>query len=563
MKKNAYINFIILLFVCTNLFARSISVKMTNSPIGNYETLNIQLKLDGINYENPYDPDEIELEAVIKSPSGKLWKIYGYYDNYRYKEQWMVKFSPNETGKWIYSVSVKDLNGTVRSESFSFSVIESGLHGWITASEDNPHYFEHDDGTSFFGIGMYYPWHINRNGLDILEEFGANLFGYWNITWDSGTIESLDSGLGKYDQKSCERVDEILNWAEERNMKMMFAIWPHDLLAGPVLANTGWGKKCDDNPYKEITSARDFYKSEEAWKYQEKVYRYIIARFGSSRSLGIWEIVNEINGTDGGDNTPEALNWVEKVHNYFEENDPYNHPTTANQSGGRYWTEGYRKVDIPTIHVYENQFKENPFPDQPLRSSYTLYHNISEYFRKNFKKPAFMGEAGFTAPDNVFGDFKSESAEYDTLYHNAIWACWAGGNAATPLWWDFSSRRVVTPQRLNQLKIFANLVGKIDYAHIPFALAKITAEKADAYGLITNNQALGWIIDNKGSSIKQGTLSIEGLSGSGYEITLFNPWDGSTIGSFNGTNSNQVLTVKIPSGITTPDILFFAKQTIK
>jgi hypothetical protein len=558
--KYLLVHVIIFLFVALHLSAQTISVKSSDSKIAKYETFKAELKLDGITYQNPYDPDQVDVQAIFKSPSGKIWKIFGYYDNYRDADKWLLKFCPNESGEWRYSLSVKDVNGTTKSESFLFTVENSGLKGWIKVSDDNPHYFEHDDGSTFFGIGMYYPWHINRNGLDILEEHGANFFGYWNITWDSGTLESMEYGLGKYDQRSAARIDEILEWAEERNMKMLFAIWPHDLLAGPLLNGTGWNTIWDQNPYNKITTAIDFYTSSEAWKYQEKLYRYIIARFGSRRSMGIWEIVNEINGTDGGDNTPEALAWVEKVHNYLKQNDPYNRPTTANQSGGRYWTEGYRKVDIPTIHVYENQFRVEPIPGQPIRSSYTLYHDISKYFRKNFQKPAFMGEAGFTAPENVFGDFNSESAEYDTLYHNALWACWAGGNAATPLWWEFGNRQIVTPLRLKQLKIFVELAGKIDYAHIPFRLAAISAENSDTYGLSTDDQAMGWIIDSRGGILKSGKLEVEGLTGSEYEVTFYNPWDGVKIGTESGIITNNQLNTEIPKGIQTPDIVFFAKK---
>lgn len=558
-----YLFMLLILLLCSVAYGRNISVIKVSDPLGKYETFTAFLQLEGIDYQNPYDPQQVDVQGLFKSPSGKMWKMFGYYDDYREAANWLLKFCPNEAGDWVYSLSVKDINGTVRSSSYSFKVIDSGLHGWLKVSPANPYYFEYDDGTTFYGVGMYYPWNINRQGLDILEANGANFFGYWNITWDSDILESMKSGLGRYDQSSSARIDEILEWSEERNMKMMFALWPHDLLAGPVLQNTGWNKEWENNPYNSITSAKDFYASEEAWQYQLKLYRYIIARFGNSRSMGIWEIVNEINGTDGGDNTPEALAWVERVHTYFKEHDPYDRPTTANQSGGRFWTDGYRKVDVATLHVYENQFESNPFPDQPLRSSYTLYHDISEYFRKNFEKPAFMGEAGFTAPDNVFGDFKTESAEYDTLYHNALWACWAGGNAATPLWWDFGSRRVVTPERLRQMKIFSDLVGKIDYAHIPFSLARLSAATSDTHGLSAGNQAMGWIIDSKGGFFKEDTLHIYDLEDNEYETDLYNPWSGQKITRVIAPSQEGVLKIHIPAGAGAADLLFFTKQLRK
>lgn len=557
---------LLFLFTFITLFIKNVSAgrdifveKYSGDEVGRYQTYEIGVVLKGIAYTNPYDPDQVDLRCNFLAPSEKKWQIFGYYDNYRGRDNWLVKFTPNETGSWTYYLSVKDSIGEIRSKLHKFDVRPSDRKGWIKVSDDNSNYFEYDDGSTFFGIGMYYPWHITHMGLDELEDAGANLFGYWNITWDAGIIESMQSGLGKYDQRACARIDEIIGWAEERNLKMMLAIWPHDLLAGPLLENTGWNKEWQANPYKTVTTAQKFYSSEVAWKYQEKLYRYILARWGSSSSMGIWEIVNEINGTDGGDNTPQALAWVKRVHNFLKANDPYDRPTTANQSGGRYWTDGYNLVDIPTVHVYENQFNINPFPQQPLRSSYTIYRMVSEYFRKNFKKPAFMGEAGFTAPDNVFGDFTSQSTEYDSLYHNALWVCWASGNAATPLWWDYGSKQVVTPSRLNQLKVFSTVAKKLDYAHIPFTIAKASARHSDVFAMEADTIAVGWIREITGHNLNTDELIIEGLVAADYDITWINPWSGDNILSESQRIKENGLKIKSPENYPETDITFIIK----
>ena len=69
-----------------------------------------------------------------------------------------------------------------------------------------------------------------------------------------------------------------------------------------IISETVWGRgnACyRNNPYRTITSAKDFFGSDEAWKYQEKLYRYIIARWGYSRALFLWFVIDEINGTEG------------------------------------------------------------------------------------------------------------------------------------------------------------------------------------------------------------------------------------------------------------------------
>ncbi|MDZ7721871.1 MAG: hypothetical protein U5R06_03345 [candidate division KSB1 bacterium] len=177
----------------------------------------------------------------------------------------------------------------------------------------------------------------------------------------------------------------------------------------------------------------DFWSSEEAWTYQERQYRYLIARWGYSRALGIWEIVNEINGTDGWQNgrRDDARRWVGRVHDFFKAHDPTGRPTTASMSGGQYWPEGYAEVDISNVHMYETGWLA-PYGGNPLRSSVYTYSNVTRQMWNDFEQPAILGEAGYT--DN-YGDFGGGTPEYTQMFHNALWASWANGLAATPVWW--------------------------------------------------------------------------------------------------------------------------------
>ncbi|MDZ7260938.1 MAG: DUF5060 domain-containing protein, partial [candidate division KSB1 bacterium] len=315
-----------------------IAVLSTNADqVGLYEKFEAILLLQSTTYQNPYDPDQIDVRATFISPTGKIWEIFGFYDNYENRNQWKVRFSPNEIGTWKYTLKATDVNGTGSSQEYSFNAVASEYHGWLKVSPDNPHYLIHDDGTSFYGVGVAYPWGVNNGptGLAQLEASGTNMFYYWNIMYETPAtiIESMSSGLGRYDQAKCGRIDQILEWSEARGLKMMLSIWPHDLLS-----NTVWVHRWDQNPYNQICDVKEFYGSEQAWAYQEKQYRYLIARWGHSRSMGIWEIVCEINGTDGWlyGNKTVALNWVQKVYEFLKQNDPYGRPVTASQSGGLY-----------------------------------------------------------------------------------------------------------------------------------------------------------------------------------------------------------------------------------
>ena len=537
----------------------TIAVLSTNTnQVGLYEKFEAILLLQGAVYQNPYDPEEIDVRATFRSPTGKSWEIFGFYDNYNNRNQWKVRFSPNEIGIWNYLLQATDTSGTGYSEEYTFEAVASAYHGWLRASSDNPHYVMHDDGTSFYGVGVSYPWSVNNgsSGLASLEASGANMFYYWNSTYDMGLglIESINSGLGRYDQPKCNRIDQILEWSEARGLKMMLSIWPHDYLDASV-----WQKRWDQNPYNQIISAVEFYASEEAWIYQEKQYRYIIARWGYSRSLAIWESVCEINGTDGwayGNHT-DALNWVEKVHDFFKQNDPHGRPITVSQSGGLYWSDGYEIVDLPNVHLYETGWSSH-YANDPLRSSLWIYGNIAQQFWQDFDKPGIYGEAGYY---NNYGGFSAGSKEYIQMYHNALWVTWASGLAATPLWWDFATKAIFTSDLMAQIHSFSKIVKNIDYAHIPYDQASISVSECDAYAMEGDSVAFGWIRDIDGNDVSGQLFLLEGLADASYAIIWINTWTGDRITTNMRVSQDGQLIDQIPQLTqNTMDIAFIIQS---
>jgi hypothetical protein len=538
-----------------------IGIKQVNSiTVGLYEKFEAILDLKNADYTNPYDPEEIDVQATFTSPAGKQLRIFGFFDDYNDVAQWKVRFAPNEIGQWGYSIQATDKDGTGTSEAFQFDAIESEHHGWIKTSPYNPHYLMHDDGTSFYGVGVAYPWQVNdgSTGLAQLQANGANMFYYWNSTYDMGfgLIESVNSGLGRYDQPKCNRIDRILEWSEARRLTMMLSIWPHDYLDASV-----WQKQWGQNPYNQITSAVGFYGSEAAWLYQEKQYRYIIARWGHSRSMGIWELVCEINGTDGWafGNRDDVLKWVESANDFLKQNDPYGRPTTVSQSGGLYWSAGYKIVDLPNVHLYETSWTPH-YSNDPLRSSLWIYGYVAQQFWRDFEKAGIYGEAGYL---NNYGNFSAGSADYIKMYHNALWATWSNGLAATPLWWDFDTKSIFTADLMAQLLAFSKIVHGIDYAHISFNPVPVTVSDCDAYAMARDSVAFGWIRDIKGVNVSGKLLILKGLVNAPYSVKWLNPWNGEWFDSRIATASDGQLMEKIPKlDMAVPDVAFYIQSAM-
>jgi len=541
-----------------------ISVAFVNATtVGRYDKFEIALDLSDDSWSNPFNPEQIDVYAIFYTPDGDSVRINGFYDNYQNRDTWKIRFAPSQTGNWEYRVCAADADGTGYSSRNSFTTVASDYHGCLQISSKNPHYLIYQDRTPFFGVGAYYPWGVTNttNGLGLLESCGGNLFGYWNGNYDGAgngggiyQIESVQSGIGHYDQRKCARVDEILEWAEGRDLQIMLALWPHDILDEITWGYKGWA----DNAYQEICEADEFYGDSEAWEYQQKLYRYIIARWGYSRSLGIWELVNEINGTDGwayGDQSV-AKQWVQKVHDYLKTNDPYQRPTTISKGGGssNYWSDGYSICDLPNVHLYETGWSAR-YPADPVRSSYWTYRNVARQFWNDFDKPGIFGEAG-AGSGSMYADVEDGSADYAEIYHNALWASWASGLAMTPVWWEMNDRSLMSDLVFMQLQSFATIARDLPYSENDIQPNTIIAPDCDAFGMFGDSLGFGWIRQISGALTNQ-AVNMEDLPDGSYRIDWYDTWSGAMLSSNYVTSAYAELVDTIPAGsYSEPDVAY-------
>jgi len=93
---------------------------------GLYEKFELHVDLKA-SYTNPFDPDQIDLWAEFTSPSGKPWRVCGFYNPSSWSSLWMVRFAPTETGTWNYVVKVKDSNGVAEGGRGRFEAATSAI----------------------------------------------------------------------------------------------------------------------------------------------------------------------------------------------------------------------------------------------------------------------------------------------------------------------------------------------------------------------------------------------------------------------------------------------------
>ncbi|HTR29941.1 MAG TPA: DUF5060 domain-containing protein [Puia sp.] len=508
-------------------------IRQNSDTVGLYDKFETGLALKA-EYANPFDPDQIDVSADFTSPSGKHWPINGFYSAAA-GATWKIRFSPDERGVWRYSIRVRDRNGEATSEKRSFMAVASGYHGALIVAP-NRRYLQYRDGTEFYGVGLWYndsytgfdAGRVKPEELDKLKGLGMNFISSF-IT----PLETQATGPGRYDQNICGRLDQLLELCEQKNIELSLNIWFH-----AYLSETVWGAgniRWETNPYQQVTTAKDFYGNAAAWALQEKLYRYMIARWGYSRALGIWFIIDEINGTDGwvkGD-TAVASQWAAKVHGYFSTGDPYHRPTTGTRSGGvrEYWKEGYQTFDLAAREIYErqgwpvnNSSTVDSAATSPLASSYMNYAGEVGRLWKEFSKPILIGETGW---DHVF--YEPSMPGYLAQYHNTLWVCLASGTAMTPFWWAYSD--LLNDNLLtHQVSSFRRFTDSIPFARLSgTAPAQVRVSKGNAYAIKSDQLIFGWVV-NPATDVAGARVQLRSIPKGRYKLMIYHTWRGRFIG---------------------------------
>jgi len=517
--------------------------------VGRYEKLELQVDLKAT-YQNPFDPDDLDLWAEFTAPSGKGWKIWGFYNPSNWSALWMVRFAPTETGTWRYVVKVRNREGMAESKVGEFLTVESKHPGFIRIA-DNQRYLQYADGSSFYGVGLWYNdgyelfnrGSITEAGLDHLKQNGANFISFFHTP-----LETMGTGLGRYDENRAGRLDQLFEWCEKRDLLVSWNIWFHSYISEAVWG--GGNARYRNNPYRLVASADKFFGSEEAWKYEEKLHRYMVARWGYSRALFLWFIIDEINGTEGWlkGGTETAEKWCQRVHQWFKVNDPYGRPTTGTRSGGiqEWWPGGYRIFDIAAREIYEAQGHPMPAsgkPDMskenPLKFSYLNYAKQTQELWSGFSKPAIIGECGW---DHTY--YEPGMPGYLEMYHNALWASLANGLSMTPFWWAYgfyTNDSTVTRTML----YFSQFVRDVPFAATQWKPVLLQMSEGNGWALQSEQMTLGWAV-NPLNGIANETIDVPGLPDGEYETRLYRTYRGEYLDPVTATSTGGKLTLKIP-----------------
>ncbi|RPI31743.1 MAG: DUF5060 domain-containing protein [Chloroflexota bacterium] len=510
-----------------------------------YESIEFKLSVEA-GYTNPYDAREVTLDGTFKGPDGVEMTVPGFWDG---ETSWRVRFTPDQEGEWSYQLVIQDRRGESLPAEGKFEVAPSEKHGWLQpGSQVNPeysgHYLVYQDGTPFYGVGHCDAFSILADGFDI--ERGVGLFNKmleagenYVVWWPLYSTSPVNSAYDKYSASNMKVIDAIVRDAQKKGIFLVFTIWDHPQLRGEDHA-WGRGNYMNNNGFRNLVDVDSFFTSEEAWAWQENFYRYIIARWGFSPGIGMWQTVSEINGTNAYENTDA---WHEKVNQYFIDNDPYRHPTTASMSGDTDWEAGHQAMDAPQVHVYALE-------NDAVKSAGIIAYWTGLMWDR-VEKPNWVGEFGVTG--NLY---------YPELFHNSIWAALGAGAAMTPAEWNGGgSWMEMTPDLYADIGRLARFVADIPLAELDPSALQInsTDPEVRAWGVAGEQGGLLWVQDfsmegrpieevRSLSAPRQGVqIEIQGLESGDYTLRPYDTWQGEYLEAFDvSCSQEQVCRVDLP-----------------
>lgn len=121
--------------------------------VGLYSVFEVQV-INPKPYTNPFNFEEIELQATFLGPSGQQIDFFGFHDGDGKGGEtgnvWKLRFMPDEVGLWTYVYIWTD--GTPGAAG-SFNVVDRGLPGPLAIADDNSWYFMDARGRPFHWRG--------------------------------------------------------------------------------------------------------------------------------------------------------------------------------------------------------------------------------------------------------------------------------------------------------------------------------------------------------------------------------------------------------------------------
>ncbi len=526
-------------------------------------------------FDTPFDRDQIALDAVVETPSGKTMRMPGFFyqpferqmwggNDRVFREhmvesgppEWRVRFTPTEAGEHSVTMEALDRTGSARSETVRFTAASGESRGFIRVSKTDPSYFEFDDGTPYFANGLNiveHPLSEYYRYLPRLAEAGGNFARLW-IGFEYFGLEL--GTIGDYRLDNAWYTDQVMELSEKHGIyqkiciEYMRYIWPD----GP-----GWvGRKDWAYGAHQGGPCRDmvcFFQDPEARRLFKNRLRYIVARWGYSPYVMAWELWNENNLVEKAASDPAIIvPWNKEMNRYLRSIDPYQHLTTNSLSGRDLWLDFWELDENEFVqrHGYFSvrQGQEEAPPDMAELVSGWL-DDVDD-----FGKPYFMSEFGLQRDRRDMRGLCDLDDEGVNL-HNGMWAALAHGAAGVAqLWWW---GQYVDPKDLYfHYRAVATFAKDVPWTTAGFERAEVSADNPEVrvLGLRGGELSLLWIhnkrhnwwnvITEEPISAVQPDVKLDGVPDGAYRLEFWDTWRGEVIDATDARASGGFLSFTPP-----------------
>ena len=281
-----------------------------------YERVDFVITLTG-QWEDPYRSAEAQLDLELVAPSGRAVKVPSYFERGASgaTSVWHTRFAPARNRHLPRPLRFPEPRSRTESAPFDFTVAPSAAKGFLHLA--NAWTFRFDNGAPFRGIGENLCWesrsfddshhfkslHENQRYnyeylVGMLAANGGTFFRTWMCQWNlplewkqvTDTVRYTDDP-GHFNASAIQRLDQLVELAAMTDTYFMLALDPHGSLLG-----SGWAA----NPYNRQErracghAGGILHPPAARAQYQDRL-RYLVARWGYSPHLAIWEFFNEMD----------------------------------------------------------------------------------------------------------------------------------------------------------------------------------------------------------------------------------------------------------------------------
>lgn len=403
-------------------------------------------------FENPYNADEIKLDAIIQSPTGEDALIPCFYSSGKSNSTstWKARYAPTEPGNYNITFQLSENRQiTASSEVESFTVKASDRKGFLKIN--NPWTFKYDNGEVFRGIGENFCWESRdeddskhfkdlhedkrfnyKNMLTKLNQNGVNFFRTWMIYWNLPVDWKQPQNNNRYassesdfNESGMKRMDELVELCDSLNMHMMLALESHAGLLGEGWELSNYNVKNGGF----ANNALEFFSKAESKKQYKNKLRLMVARYSYSPAIGAWEFFNEVDNVKTHGDPDIALpdsvitNWHNEMSSYLKSIDPNKHLITTSIS----------HIEIDGLYDLDNlDFNQRHM----YRQTQDIPQEINAFLTQH-NKPFVVGEFGYEWDwSQNFNEF-AEEMEFD--FRVGLWYGLFNPTPILPMtwWWEF------------------------------------------------------------------------------------------------------------------------------